>query len=271
MTFTIVNFDSLNGAIYNNSNTYNTYNFNTSYLNTSPNAFNANFNLQTPLRNVKRIHLKSIEIPIGYNNIRANSKTNIIGVATAYDGTLYTNIYSVSLADKTYSSITVLLTDINTTFATLYPSVNIVFNVVNGYVTVTSTTSGTFTNNIYIVPTNLAYMLGFRSGLNTLATRLTTSATVYMLNVDNYINMYISNLSTQATYNQNGILCHFKIITNATSGIVYYSSENNSYAQSIEVNSHIPITSLNIVMTDRWGFSLNSSSLDYSFTLAFES
>ena len=83
--------------------------------------------------------------------------------------------------------------------------------------------------------------------------------------------MYISNLSSQASHNQNGILCHFKIITNATSGIVYYSSENNSYAQSIEVNSHIPITSLNIVMTDRFGLSLNSSGLDYSFTLAFES
>ena len=273
MTFTIVNFDSLNGATYNNSNTFNTYNFNTAYLNTSPNAFNATFNLQTPLRNVKRIHLKSIEIPIGYNNVRANSKTNIIGVATAYDSVtgIFSNIYSVSLADKTYSSITTLLADINSTFVTLYPSVNVVFSLVNGYITVASSSSAVFTSNIYVIPTNLAYMLGFRTGLNTLATRLTTAATVYMLNIDNYINMYISNLSTQSTHNQNGVLCHFKIITNTTNGVVYYSAESNSYPQSIEVNSHIPITSLNVVMTDRWGYSLNASGLDYSYTLAFES
>ena len=83
--------------------------------------------------------------------------------------------------------------------------------------------------------------------------------------------MYITNLSAQASHNANGVLCHFKIITNATSGVVYYSSENNSYIQSIEVNSSIPIQSINVVMTDRWGYSLNSSGLDYSFSLAFES
>ena len=262
----------MNGSTYNSSTTYNTYNFNSSYLNLAPNAFNANFNLQTPLKNVKRIHLKSIEIPIGWNNVRANSKTNIIAVATAYDAptNTYTNIYSVSLADKTYSSITVLIADINTLFATLYPSVNIVFNVVNGYVTVSSTTSAVFTNYIYVLNTNLAYMMGFRVG-NSLSTRLTYAGTVYMLNVDNYINMYITNLSSQASHNQNGVLCHFKIITNSVNSVVYYASENNTYSQSIEVNSHIPITNLNIVITDRFGFSLNSSGLDYSFTLAFES
>ena len=271
MPINIINFDSLNGAVYNTSNQFNTYNFNTSYLNLSPNAFNANFQLQTPIRNIKRIYLKSIEIPLGFNNIRSSSKTNVIAVATTYDGTTFSNIYSISLPDKTYASISVLIADINSTFLSLYPSVNIVFSVVNGYITVTSTSSAIFTNNIYIVPTNLSYMLGYRNGLNVLSTRINTAATVYMLNVDNYINMYITNLSAQASHNQNGVLCHFKIITNATSGVVYYSSENNSYIQSIEVNSSIPIQSINVVMTDRWGYSLNSSGLDYSFSLAFES
>ena len=270
MTIQYINFDSLNGATYNTSSQFNTYTFNSSYLNTAPNAFNATFNLQTPLRNIKKIYLKSIEIPIGFNNIRANSKTNIIGVATGYDGTSYINIYSITLADKTYTSITSLISDINLAFATLYPSVNIIFAVSNSYITVTSSSSSTFTTNIYVVPTNLSYMLGFRNNLNTMATRLITSACVYMLNVDNYINMYITNLSAQATHNNNGVCSHFKIITNTTNGVVYYSSESNSYQQCIEVNHQIPLTNLNVVLTDRWGYSINASGLDYSFSLMFE-
>ena len=270
MSNTIINFDSLNGCVYNTGNTYNTYAFNSAYLNLAPNSFNANFTLQTPLRNIKRISLKSIEMPIGFNNIRSSSKTNIIGVSVSYDGTTYRTIYSITLSDKTYSSVTTLLTDINTAFTTLYPSVNIVFANSNGYITVSSTSSAIFTGNMYVVNTNLAYMLGFRNNLNTLATRLTTAATVYNLNIDNYLNMYISNISAQASNNANGVLNHFKIILNSTNGVVYYVAESNSYKQSIEVNPHIPISSLNILMTDRFGFSVNSSSLDYSFTLSFE-
>ena len=271
MSNTIINFDSLNGCVYNTGNTYNTYAFNSAYLNLAPNSFNANFTLQTPLRNIKRISLKSIEMPIGFNNIRSSSKTNIIGVSVSYDGTTYRTIYSITLSDKTYSSITTLLNDINTAFATLYPSVNIYFVVnTSGYVTVASATTAIFTGNMYVVGTTLAYILGFRTGLNTLATRLTTAATVYNLNIDNYLNMYITNISAQASNNANGVLNHFKIILNSTNGVVYYVAESNSYKQSIEVNPHIPISSLNILMTDRFGFSVNSSSLDYSFTLSFE-
>jgi hypothetical protein len=114
-------------------------------------------------------------------------------------------------------------------------------------------------------------MLGFRKSYDILATRSTTAPAVYILNIDNYINMYISNLSTSFSHNQNGILCHFKIILNCINGTVYYVAENNSYEQGIEVNSIMPITELNIVFTDRYGMSLNSSGLDYSATLSFES
>jgi hypothetical protein len=273
MTINIINLDSLNGSTYNTSGQYNTYAFNTAYLNLSPNAFNANFKLKTPLFNIKKIYLKSIEIPIGFNNIRASSKTNIIAVSnsTNADGT-YKSPYSISLPDKTYSNINTLITDINAAFLALYPTVNIIFAVnSSGYITVSSSTSLTFNLNILVIPTNLSYMLGFRNDSNIMITRLTTAPAVYMLNIDNYINMYISNLSTSHSHNQNGILCHFKIITNCINGTIYYVAENNSYEQCIEINSTIPITELNIVFTDRFGYSLNSSGLDYSCTFSFES
>ena len=86
--------------------------------------------------------------------MRKNSNNNIFTVATTYDGTTYTNQYSISLADKTYNSITTLLADINALFLATYPTVNIILTNVNGYIQVTSTSSAVFTGNIYIVPTN---------------------------------------------------------------------------------------------------------------------
>ena len=269
----IIHFDSLNGSTYNTSNQFNSYNFNTNYLSTSPNAFNSTFQLASPLRNIRKISLKSIEIPIGFNNVRATSRSNIVGVASGYNtvSKTYSNIYSVSLPDKTYSSIEILIADINNAFAALYPSVNIVFSVVNGYVNVTSTSTSIFTNYLYMVPTNLTYMLGYRANYDVYSLRRTEAPAVYLLNIDNYINMTITNLSaTGINSNANGVSSHFKIITNTINGVVYYVAENNSFEQSITINPSYPITNISVILTDRFGYSLNSSGLDYSFTLEFE-
>lgn len=266
-----INFDSLNGSTYNTSNQNNSYTFNISYASLSPNAFNATFQLQNPLHNISKIHLKSIELPIGWNNVRASSKLNIIGVAASCDlSGNYSNVFSISLADKTYTSVSTLIADINSSFLALYPTINIIFSLVNGYISVSSTSS-IFTTKLYVVPTNLAYVLGFRKLLDVQTTGLTTASCVYNLNVDNYINLYISNISSTHSNNANGVLCHFKIITNAVNGVVYYASENNSYSQSINVNYWIPINNLCVSITDRFGYSINSCGLDYSFTLGFSS
>ena len=289
MPYNIVNLDSLNGCVFNTSNQFNSYTFNTNYLNLAPNAFNATFKLQTPLSNVKKIHLKSIEIPIGFNNVRAASKTNIIAVSADPNNA---NPYSISLPDKTYNSVATLISDINAYFVALYPTINLVFGVKDGYTFVASTSGTIFNTNIFIIPTNLSYMLGFRNTYNNYVnvytatvtdasspfgqfialngTRITNAPAVYLLNIDNYINMYISNISTANTHNANGVLCHFKIITNTINGVVYYVSENNSYSQYIEMNSYIPISELSISFTDRFGYSLSASGLDYSCTFCFE-
>lgn len=265
-----LNFDSLGGSTYNTTSNYSSYTINASNPSTAPNSFNAEFKLQTPLQRIKKIHLKSVEIPITWNNIRLNSKLNTIAIATTYSGGVYTNLYSISLADKNYTNIQTLLDDINTTYAILYPSINIVFSNVNNYIRITSSSTGIFTGNIYVLSTNLSYLLGFRTLLDTMTTRITTASSVYLLNIDNYINMYITNISSSYSRNANGTICHFKIPTNAPNGIVYYLNESNSYKQCIDVSTHIPIDRLNVVLTDRFGYNINSSGCDYSFTLGFE-
>jgi len=48
----IINFDSLNGSTYNQSQQFNSYFFENSSLNLAYNSFNANFPLPIPLRNL---------------------------------------------------------------------------------------------------------------------------------------------------------------------------------------------------------------------------
>ena len=72
----IMHFDSLSG-VYNTSRQNNSYAFDNSNANNSYNSYNADYKLPYALHNVKQIKLKSVEIPVKINSVRANSNTNI--------------------------------------------------------------------------------------------------------------------------------------------------------------------------------------------------
>ena len=60
MNIDILHFDTLLGTYNDNS------------------VYDCTFTLSNPLRNVQRIYLKSIELPISFNNIRASNGTNFL-------------------------------------------------------------------------------------------------------------------------------------------------------------------------------------------------
>jgi hypothetical protein len=270
MPLEYIHFDSLN-QVYSTSNTFSTYTITAGSASSAPNAFNCEFSLPQPKRYVKKIHLRSVELPLAFPNVRANSNLNIITLATTFTGGVYSNFYSMTLPDKVYNDVNVLLSDINARFLTLYPTVNIIFSInsTKGFVQITSTSSAIFTSNIFVVQTNLTYLLGFRNPLNTLSTRLTVAGATYQLNIDNYINMYIPSVQA-ATTNANNTLCHFKIPLNATNGIIYYQGDNSSFEQAINLQSSAIIQKLQVCLYDRFGYSINSAGIDYSFSLGFE-
>ena len=84
-TLKYLNLDTLN-ATYNTVQTYNSYVFNTTSSTNAPNSYNVTFQLRNPIYNAKRIWLKSLEIPIGFSNIRSNNFSNTLTVATASSG-----------------------------------------------------------------------------------------------------------------------------------------------------------------------------------------
>jgi hypothetical protein len=265
-----IHFDTISSdCTYNTSNSTNSFNFVSGSPLYSPNSFNSTFKLNHPLKNIKRIQLCSVELPISWNNIRAASNTNIF---TITDNS--SNKYSITLPDKTYNSINTLMIDMQNLFTLNYPSLLITLtistaNYYYGFLQLIST-NNIFSSGIGVIQNNLAYILGFRSNANIIGTDYVIAPCSYLINPDNFINMYITGINQTSTNpNNNGVKSTFKIPVDAINGIVYYNSTFSSFLQTVETNPHMVIQSITVQLIDRWGYNLNSLGLDYSFTLDF--
>ena len=250
--------------------------FDTIYSNKiDSNPFNCSFSLSQTLNRVSRISLKSIEIPISNNNIRSPYTT----ISIKYNNAFF--IYT--LPNKTYNDLTLFLSDFNTIISGLQSSMSAtevcpVFSLsttqLNKLVMKTTLLSS---SSLYIYSTGLiSYYLG---GINLIAdTKTLVSGSLLYLNTfnlinvynlcfDNYYNMIISNLDNQ-TSNNNNFPSHFKLIVNAQNNSIYFSGENTSFIQFLEINNKT-LTNLNIEIRDRYN-NLLINQLDYSFTLEFQ-
>ena len=238
------------------------------------NPFNTNFVLSETLRNVNKITLKSIEIPISNFNVRSPYCTIQIKYNNAF--------FYYTLPSKTYNDITLFLADLNTLISGLQTSmlsseICPVFSVstsqLNKLVVKATLLSS---STLYIYSTGLiSYYLG---GINLVADSKTlVSGTLYLntfnlinvynLSFDTYYSMIISNLDNQ-TSNNNNYPSHFKLIVNAQNNSIYFSGESNSFIQSLELNNKT-LTNLNIEIRDRYNI-LIINQIDYSFTLEFQ-
>ena len=218
------------------------------------------FNFSEPIKNIKRISLASIEIPIGFTNIRASNLSNIFTV------TIASTTSTITLAPNNYSSIVTLLTDINTAFTALTLTNTPVFSLSNGKIVITLTNSAT----ILISQTTLSrYVLGF-SKLNGIGTGITAQNN-YNLAYDVYINMYINNIpiSNTTIHSQ---LCSFKIPFSGIGNTVYYLFNNNSFTQYLNISDDkYHLNYLKVSFYDRFNYQImTNNGLDYSFSLLVE-
>ena len=238
-------------------------------------SYNTSFKLSTVLQRVSRIYLKSIELPIGFCNVRNNYSTvsyNIIQNIT------FTKTFK--LPEKTYNSIALFLFDLNAAFSTsITPYLSLgesppVFSVNplnTNRIIMTQTLLGTnmTLNGTGFLP---SYFLGYNNDVGVKVGNVVTTnfSNVYNLNFDNYLNMSFTNLPLNTTTNSL-IACSFKIPLNSTQNIVYFNSENSSFTQDITFNDiYYTINKIDVVISDRYGNSINSNGLDYSFSLGIE-
>ena len=230
-------------------------------------AYKAIFPMNQSFRNVTRVYFKSVELPIGFSNIRKGSTDTITFVL---NGTTY----NIILPEKNYTTMASLLTDLNNYIGgyTLSGNATMILSVWPALpnrlmIYLTNTTSFKF------IDTNLSkYILGIRS-----ADLLIENAAVYAaysgfnLNPDNYILAYIPTLNG-INGCQGWSIGTFKIPMNTIQGQVYFYQSGSSFEQFVDItNPDLVITNLEVTLFDRYGNNLNPTGFDYSFTLAFES
>jgi hypothetical protein len=244
---------------------YELINFDSIYSINQGNPFQATFKLSSPLRNFTKIYLKSIEMLVSFPNIRASSNLS------TFTFLLNNTQYSFTLADKVYNNVQLLIVDLNNAIIALNLSVTITFQINpnnNTQFQIILGSSATF----LIVSTNFTkYILNMAGCTNGVNTNLTVNAIGnYVLNCDNYVNMYISNIPNRSINNA-GILCSYKVPLNASSNSVYYTSEGLQFGQYIKVtDKNVILDKLDVTISDRFENVINSNGVDYSWTIAVE-
>ena len=225
-------------------------------------VYDCTFTLSNPLRNVQKIYLKSIEIPISFNNIRASNRTNMFVITIHGNG--FTTRRPVLINEFNCTNITSLVTAINAQLSTVLPSVS--FHCIDKYVylKLTGLPNNTVVN--FHPSKLLSVILGFTQ-LSYTVTNEVKADNNYLLAYDNYISLYLQDIPVKSTGYSNQLIS-YKIPLNAVNSMVYYLQELNSFSQCVEItDKNYVLTRLRVVIFDRFGDKITNG-LDYSFSLA---
>ena len=221
--------------------------------------FNTTWTLSNPLRQVKNIYIKSIELPVNFLNIRSGTNALLFKSKGVN--------YAITISPKQYTDIGTLLNQINSLLA--FQNFKLQFIMDNGYVTLYPTSS--IVTSYKFQNTPLLNILGFSKNqlVNVDTSLLPIPANLtYNLNYDNYISLYLQNIPHNA--NSVNQLCSYKIPLNAVNGVVFFNAENINFSQYITItDKNFVVDKISVVVFDKFGNQLNST-YDYSMTLAFD-
>ena len=244
--------------------TYTTDTTNTTGNSTNP--YKAFFPMNQSFRKIKRVYLKSCEIPVGFSNIRTGSTNSLL---FKINGTTY----GVSLNEKYYQTMDALITDINTAcaggFGGSVPSFSITSSTTTPY-RLAVTFSGTTVTTFQFQDTNLSkYILGFRS-TDPLAANTVNSSCNYNLSADSYILMYMPNLNSMNA-SMSGQTSTFKIPLLGFTNSVFYYFDMASFVQYVDItDQNLVLSGLQVVLFDKFGKNIQPNGLDWSMTLQIE-
>lgn len=246
-------------------------NFDTNLISTTT-PFDCNFQLADPLRRVKRIYLKSVELPINFFNVRSNFNSFNITLYKATSPTAYKGI-TITIQNGNYKNIADLFNVLNGQMYNIVwtgftPSDWPYFSVNENNTITLSNTNPDLRFNLQS-SNFLTQIFGF-TNLPTTYSNSITSSRIYNLNYDNYLSIYCPNIPHKSSSFSNQLMT-FKIPFNSVSGSIYYTAENISYSHYIEItDEHFVLDRVQIQVYDQFNNLLNNQGVNWSFTLAFE-
>jgi len=235
------------------------------------------FNLTIPLpyqiKYVKKIYLKSVELPVGFTNIIDTNTSNLLSMTLSSIFDNFTYSFSINLPNKNYTSMLTLLSDINTAIASNpivqqnSSHIQVPFFSVSGQkvsINVGSNTSFTFNDTILS-----KFILGFSWNFYIFTGRIYEAASNYNITYDTYLILNFPKLNAKSTGVSQQI--SFKIPYNATYNQIYFDAEYSTFSQNIETTDpNTVIGNLQLNVCDRFGNIINNNGLDWSFSLLIE-
>ena len=232
-------------------------------------SYNVVFPLKYPLKNLRKITLKSVEMPLSIPMIRLNNKSNTIGIT--FD-TLAGTYYVVCNIPANNYTMTSLIDMINSQLTngpmTAYQGTYITFSTIAvpyGYIC-------SILNNCLRVTLDstplVVYILGYSNSLtNSIGRSVQGSSPINLYAIDTCLYMNITNLPVMN--NNNSQSSTFKIpIDNLVNGTLFYNDAAEHQSVSFN-NSTFLLDKLNIVLYDRLGFQL-CGYMNWTMTLLIE-
>ena len=227
------------------------------------NPFDITYFLSQTHKRLRRITLKSVEMPIGFYNIRAPYNTLTI------DGQTYTiqegNYTIDSLIGSINGTIGIAVGQFNVN--KMLNRITYVPTSINSSVAAIASITVTvpLPNDPSINVPSLAYFLGFTDGQTGTEIVATHS---YLINFDNYVSLWIPSLGRSSLENTKTT---FKVPITVPSGGVQFLQELTSFKQSVEVTDRsILFDRIDMQVLDRFGQPMDNNGIDWSFTLEIE-
>ena len=227
----------------------------------STDVFHATFNLQKTYTKIKNIHIKNVELPICFPNIRSSNLSNNLQF------TINSVNYSTTITERNYTTIGALLTDLNTAISTTLTSSGFTLVLSTGIKNnLIITMTGALTN-LTIRNTTLSIILGLNGA--TTGSLTYTSANSFNINYDLYVLMSFDNIPSIFSSSGN-IRSALKIPlgTNYANINNYFSHRSDNDMSLIVYDENFIFQNLQIKFYDRFGYLLSNNNVDYSFTIS---
>ena len=257
---------------YNDTSTYNT---------TLPERYKYVINLPDRITGAKSICVKSAEIPMTFYNVSANLGNNTMLVTNTSTGTSYT----IVIADKYYSAMSSLVSDVNTALA---PASTLTLTTSSNKNVFTSTSSSNFTitfssQDKYSLKSSLGWIWGFRTVTTTVKAGGTSVASYPMfltLPFPRYLYISIEEFNkgiqnsfvtpvVSASLNKNAIARVVLDPVQYAFGSVLNATENNGLlvSDTRSYNGKVDLQRLSIQLFNEMGMPIDLNGQDFSFCI----
>ena len=223
--------------------------------------YNLYFPLSSPIANINKIILKSIEMPVSLPNLRSTNTSTIMSLTYSI-GAVSNKTYSFDIGAGFYTGIVPLLSSINNGFTTLNTTSG------SGSPTITfasstndfSQTVLSITHNCTSIKFNNTVLTNYILRLPQTASTTSPITTKYLptLYPETHLYMYIANIPTTIINNKQA---SFKIplsngYTSATTATTLFYNDTNEH-QTLSITSNtFSLDKLDIRIVDKFGYNI---------------